>query len=198
MENRKKVYITGTSRGIGLELKSLPFDVKGTTRSDGFDIEKDYEKVLSSILESNSDVFINNAYSPKYQTKLLVDVFEKWKYLDKQIINIGSCASDMDLDNLDRKKEYPANKIDQSEIIRKINVDYCRTGYKENEKCRVTNLKMGYVLTEFPSLYDKRLFPTLEVSRVKNIIEWIINQPADMCVREISLHATSKPILENI
>ena len=198
MKKIKRVYITGTSRGIGLELKSLPFHVIGTTRADGFDIEEDYEKVLRSIIDSDSDVFINNAYSPIYQTKLLVDVFSEWKYLDKQIINIGSCASDMDLDNLDRKKEYPANKIDQSEIIRKINVDYCGSGYKEDEKCRVTNLKMGYVLTEFSSLYDKRLFPTLEVSRVKNIIEWIINQPADMCVREISLHATSKPILENI
>jgi hypothetical protein len=70
----KKVYITGTSRGIGTELKSLPFEVIATSRVDGYDIDKNYDKVLSSIIQSDSDVFINNAYAPKYQTKLLIDV----------------------------------------------------------------------------------------------------------------------------
>ena len=193
----KTIYITGTSRGIGSYLKdNLPFNITGTTRSEGYDIEKDYDKVFNSILDGDYDVFINNAYSPNYQTKLLKDVYEKWKYLDKQIINIGSCASDMDLNNPDRNKEYPANKIDQEDFIKKVNVDFNLSGYKEDVKCRVTNLKMGYVLTEFPSLYDKRLFPTLEVDQVKEVIEWIINQPKDICVREISLHSTKEPILK--
>jgi len=80
--------------------------------------------------------------------------------------------------------------------VKKVNVDFNLSGYKEDVKCRVTNLKMGYVLTEFPSLYDKRLFPTLEVDQVKEVIEWIINQPKDICVREISLHSTKEPILK--
>jgi len=193
----KTVYITGTSRGIGLELMSLPFKIIGTTRSEGFDIKKNYKTVLSSILDSDSDVFINNAYSPKFQTRLLKDVFNAWKYLDKQIINIGSCASDMSLDNPDRSKEYPSNKIDQENIIKNINVNFCKNGYKKNEKCRVTNVKMGYVLTEFPSMYDKRLFPTLELNEVKHIIEWLVTQPNNICIREISFHSTSKPILNN-
>ena len=62
----------------------------------------------------------------------------------------------MKIDNPDRLKEYPSNKIEQNEFIKNVNVDYCLNGYKKNVKCRVTNIKMGYVLTDFPSLYDKR------------------------------------------
>lgn len=192
----KKIYITGASRGLGFSLsKNLPYDILATTRDDGFDIENNYDFVLKSILESNIDVLINNAYAPIYQTQLLNDVFEEWKYLNKHIINIGSCASDMDLDNPLRENEYPKNKIDQENIIKKINVDYCLTGFKNNINCKVTNIKMGYINTEFPSLLDKRLYPNLDTKYVSSVIQWIIDQPDNVNIREISLHSTNTPEL---
>jgi len=197
MDKNIKVYITGASRGLGLSLsKNLPYNIFSSTRDNGFDIEKNYDFVLNSIIESDADVFINNAYAPLYQTKLLNDVFNSWEYLDKRIINIGSCASDMDLSNPLRDNEYPKNKIDQENIIKKINVDYCVYGYKNNVKCRVTNIKMGYVNTEFPSLLDKRLFPNLDTNYVSSVIQWIIEQPSNINIREISLHSTNSPELK--
>ena len=194
-----KIFITGNSRGIGLsvskKLQTVGYNVVGGSRENGYDIEKTYDYVIESIM--NCDVFINNAYVHKYQTKLLKDVFDLWKYKDKLIINIGSCASDMKIDNRDRLKQYPSNKIEQDDFIKTINVDYCLNGYKENVKCKVTNVKMGYVLTDFPSLYDKRYFPTLDTSYVADTIYWIISQPKNVCVRDISLHSTSKPIWEH-
>jgi hypothetical protein len=197
MDKNIKVYITGASRGLGLSLsKNLPYNIFSSTRDKGFDIEKNYDFVLNSIIESDADVFINNAYAPLYQTKLLNDVYNSWEYLNKQIINIGSCASDMDLDNPLRDNEYPKNKIDQENIIKKINVDYCVTGYKNNVKCRVTNIKMGYVNTEFPSLLDKRLFPNLDTNYVSSVVQWIIEQPSNINIREISIHSTNTPELK--
>ena len=192
-----KIYITGTSRGIGLSLRNNLIDhsVIATERSGGHDIEKDYDFVLDSILKSDVDIFINNAYTPEYQTKLLNDVYRSWKKLDKQIINIGSCASDMNINNSMRREEYPRNKIEQEQIIKDINLEYCSTGFKNETKCRVTNVKMGYVKTEFPSLLDKRKFPNLDPKYVVDVINWIITQPKTVCIREISLHSTEEPEL---
>ena len=195
------IFITGASRGIGKVTSKFLMDngysVKASCRKDGYDIKQNYEFVLNEIIDGDYDIFINNAYTPHYQSKLLEGVYDDWKNQQKQIINLGSCAGDMKMDNPDRNKEYPANKIIQDNIIKNINVDYCLGGYKNGEKCRVTNIRMGYVLTEFPSLYDKRLFPTIKPNYVAELIHWIINQPQGICIREISLHSTDEPILKD-
>ena len=191
-----KTFVTGNSRGIGLavtkKLSSEGFEIVGGCRSDGFDIEKNFSYVVDSI--GDCDVFINNAYVPTYQTMLLREIYSQWKYEDKMIINLGSCASDMALDNPDRVKEYPSEKIRQEEFIKNLNAEYCKNGFKSGYKCRVTNLKMGYVLTEFPSLYDKTLFPTLTPEYVADMIHWLITQPKGACIRELSIHSTEEPL----
>ena len=73
-------------------------------------------------------------------------------------------------------------------FIKNLNIEYCKSGFKRGYKCRVTNLKMGYVLTEFPSLYDKTLFPTLTPEYVADMIHWLITQPKGACIRELSIH----------
>lgn len=188
----KTVFITGTSRGIGHQLsKTLPYNIIATSRATGHDIEKNYNFVLTEILNSDADVFINNAYVPTFQTNLLQDVYDNWKHQTKHIINIGSCASDMDLNNSMRLNEYPKNKIEQENIIKNINNRYCFEGFKNNEKCKITNIKMGYVKTDFPSLLDKRVFPNLDTNYVSTVVEWIINQPADVNIRDISIHSVN-------
>ena len=77
-----KTFITGNNRGIGLaitqKLKGSGYNVVGGSRQDGYDIEENYDYVVESIM--NCDVFINNAYVHKYQTKLLKNIFDLWKY----------------------------------------------------------------------------------------------------------------------
>ena len=63
----KKVFISGCSRGIGKSIKeNLLFSYKiiGGSRSQGFDIVKNYDEVLKTILEC--DVFVNNANGVHY------------------------------------------------------------------------------------------------------------------------------------
>lgn len=194
-----KIYVSGISRGIGHAIYNRllnVYDVIGGSSSDGHNIESNYDGVIQYI--NDCDVFINNAYAPEYQTKMLIDMYDLWKYDNKHIINIGSCASDMKHDNPDRLKEYPRNKINQDDFIKDVNIDYCVNGYKDKVLCKVTNIKLGYVMTEFPSLYDKRYFPTMDVDYVSDVVEWIINQPTNINIRDISIHSTNTPIYNGV
>ena len=66
-----KVAITGKDRGLGKELSTRFDEVVG-------------------VFSDDCDVFINNAHEHFEQTKVLMDVFEKWKDTDKTIVNIVS------------------------------------------------------------------------------------------------------------
>ena len=98
----------------------------------------------------------------------------------------------MSQDNPLRNEEYPKNKIEQDDIVKQINLDYCSSGYIDGVLCKVTNIKMGYVKTDFPSLMDKRKFPNLKTEYVSLVIDWILNQPSDVSVRDISFHSTEE------
>jgi nucleoside-diphosphate-sugar epimerase len=68
-----KVVITGHTYGIGKALydsfKSAEWEVVGLSRSNGYDIEADFDKVVEAA--TGADLFINNAYRDKQQTKLV-------------------------------------------------------------------------------------------------------------------------------
>ena len=95
-----KTLITGGNRGLG---KFLADNLAGTSisRSNGFDITKDVDKIATLSLEY--DVFINNAFDgPPHeahanfaQSKLYFAVYDMWKNANKTgyIFNIGSTGS---------------------------------------------------------------------------------------------------------
>lgn len=68
-----KVVITGHTYGIGKALynsfKSAEWEVVGLSRSNGYDIDINFEKVVEAA--TGADLFINNAYRDKQQTKLV-------------------------------------------------------------------------------------------------------------------------------
>lgn len=68
-----KVVITGHTYGIGKALydsfKSAEWEVVGLSRSNGFDIDANFDKVVE--VATGADLFINNAYRDKQQTKLV-------------------------------------------------------------------------------------------------------------------------------
>lgn len=69
-----KVVITGHTSGIGKALYEHfqtfgGWEVVGLSRSNGYDIDKDFDKVVEAA--SGCFLFINNAYRDKQQTKLV-------------------------------------------------------------------------------------------------------------------------------
>ena len=74
-----KVYILGKSRGLGKELLTLfetdGYQVQGFDRTNGFDNENDYEKIIDQI-EENSLIIIN-AYANGSQKKIFLHCWRK-------------------------------------------------------------------------------------------------------------------------
>jgi len=193
----KKVFLTGHTAGIGLAVKNelqSDYDVFGASRSNGYDILLDYDKVKDTILNGNYDVFVNNAYVPQKQTQLLKDIYSEWKNFNKTIINIGSIAADLPQTHVDYSGEYSTNKREQKEFIEKINFHYSKLDFKNNIRCKLTNIKTDYVLTDFPSIYDKKDFPSLAPEYVSKVIRFVLQQPEDITFRELSFHSTATPI----
>ena len=68
-----KVVITGHTWGIGKALydsfKSAEWEVVGLSRSNGYDIDADFDRVVEAA--TGADLFINNAYRDRQQTRLV-------------------------------------------------------------------------------------------------------------------------------
>lgn len=76
----KKIAITGHTRGIGKTIyekfrSSTDAEILGMSTSNGFDIEKDIDKVIEQA--QGADLFINNAYRDRQQLKLLEALKDK-------------------------------------------------------------------------------------------------------------------------
>ena len=83
-----KVAITGHTKGLGKELSTKFDSVVGFSSSNGYDISSPYDRADMMVRIEGCNVFINNAHSNFHQTELFMDVFEKWKYKEKTIVNI--------------------------------------------------------------------------------------------------------------
>lgn len=69
----KRIVITGHTRGIGKAIYDKFSEVScheiiGMSRSNGYDIEKDFDKVVAEA--TGAEIFINNAYRDQQQLKL--------------------------------------------------------------------------------------------------------------------------------
>jgi hypothetical protein len=87
-----KAIITGHTSGIGKQfydhLVSEGYEVIGFSKTNGHDIERDIDKIVSA--SEGCDVFINNAYANGIQLELFNRLYSKVK----KIIVCGSIASD--------------------------------------------------------------------------------------------------------
>jgi len=85
-----KVVITGHTYGIGKALydsfKAAEWEVVGLSRSNGYDIDADFDKVVEAA--TGADLFINNAYRDKQQTRLVHALKNKVK----KMIVMGSVS----------------------------------------------------------------------------------------------------------
>lgn len=112
-----KVVITGHTYGIGQTLWEFFYqraEVKGLSRSNGYDIDKDFDQVVEEI--KGCDLFINNAYRDQQQTKLLMAV----KDFVPKIVVMGSVSRFYpELIPTD----YVKDKQDLAEACRLISID---------------------------------------------------------------------------
>lgn len=175
-----KISITGHTKGLGKELTTRFDDVVGFSKSNGYDISDNYDRAKIIFEIEDSDVFINNAHENFDQTKMLMEVFEKWKYMDKTIINIVSRSK---YPNISKGYLYSASKSSLNHLSNSLRMI-------SDKKCRIIDINAGLLNSDLPSL---------TYSELSDIIVWCINQPKHIEVGELSVwHNTPYKVVSNL
>jgi hypothetical protein len=135
------IGLTGHTKGLGktlVEYFSKNFEIKGFSRSSGYDIKNpfDRKKIIKECIDYN--IFINLAHNYYHQTDLLFEFFKSWQGQKKLIINISSIVVDDDSWGLDRFDhiEYKNQKIcleTMSSILNKNNIFPLIKNYRISE-----------------------------------------------------------------
>lgn len=109
-----KCIVTGHTSGVGKSIyehfQSKGYEVIGLSRSNGYDISVDQDKIAE--ISQGCDIFVNNAYSGESQLDLLNKLHDKVK----NMIVVGSVAGDY----AKIWKEYGANKEHLEERAKKL------------------------------------------------------------------------------
>ena len=181
-----KILVAGNKNfGLAAELFKLYPDAFFASRTTGFDLtaNDDQKRLADLVLEY--DVFINCSALWKFnQTVLLDAVYKKCTENNHRpyIICIGSTT--------DRVKKggawlYNAEK--------KALRDYCNTLGMNG----VWGLAPKITLISFGSLSNvQSKHPDrkcMDIDRAANYIKWLIEQPTDICVNEISIDPLQQP-----
>ena len=179
-----KCVVTGHTNGIGKAIYehflSKRWDVKGMSRSNGYDIINNQEKVISESIDC--DIFVNCAYSGDGQLNLLNALHDKVK----NIIVLGSVGADY----ADIWKDYGSKKLalqnrcrELSLIENNANIFYIKLAFCEN--------------ASWPIFVDKNYKATFE--EILKVIDLWLEVPKIYSVeftfketKEIIEHARSK------
>ena len=165
----KKYAVTGHTKRLGKALYDALPSCTGFSRTTGFDITKKDDRTRLIHKMSDCDVFINNAHEGFGQVELLNDVFKAWRGSDRLIINIG--VDSVPYTNWQVvHQQYPVEKMAlqaQSEMLHN----------EKNRKCKITNLCLGYIDTEFNKDYTG---PKLSYDEIITTIKWIVQQPSEI------------------
>lgn len=133
--------ITGHTSGIGKRLfEKLHPNIKGYSKSTGFDITDKTSR--TSIIQRNldADVFINCAEDGFGQSQLLLELYDEFKDTDKTIINVGSNVTEIDLNDVPRLVDYYTYKKTLKTLahdldkLGTLNVKYVTFGYVGTER----------------------------------------------------------------
>ena len=169
-----RVAITGANRGLGKALhdalcaKWVP--VQFNRPEYDISTSEGINKIINKLKNDSSyGVFVNNAHSHFDQTKLLLAVFNLWKYDNKKlIININSRSKHP---NLSKGFMYSASKASLSHLSDSLK-------FTTDKKCRITDINPGLFDSDLPSLTSKE---------VVDIIIWAMWKPSNIEIGEISV-----------
>jgi len=181
-----KIAITGHTKGIGKGLfdylVSNNHEVIGFSRSNGFDIAIDKDKIIEQ--SKDCDMFINNAQSKNHQTVLFNNIFKLWQNERKTIVNIGSKVKYQMHNNTSERSSYGQAKINLAHSVYAKILDGRR-------QCRVISIDPGLVDTDFSKNTESlglntKNMPALTVDEVVKIASYILELPFYIEVGEIS------------
>lgn len=167
------IVITGHTSGLGRAIYdrlSSDNEVIGLSRANGNDLSTD----LSTFLIEDFDVYINNAYHGYAQTDLLYKLFEQNKYRKCTVINVGSVSAD---GNKDTVNEYAVHKAALEKACSQLQLI--------DSECRVVHLKLGRMNT--PMTENRKEYPRMDTGYIADVIEWIIDQPENVLLKNLTV-----------
>ena len=183
---KKTIAITGTTRGIGKAISDLleeqGHNVISLNRSTGFDVKLPKDQLEHKLYPAikHADIFVNNVHHEFTQINILNHLFLNWKNQDnKTIINISSTAGDKRQDAKGKWANYRIQKIALDEACKQL---------EGMGKCKVTNLRPGWVDTDALEGIQKPIGLTiLKPKDIATTVSYIINQPAEIHIKNISI-----------
>jgi short-subunit dehydrogenase len=179
-----KIAITGHSKGIGKALyDNLSQDhvVEGYSRSNGYDIATDIDKIIFNAIDC--DVFVNNAYKGIQQVDILYKLYNHWKnHKSKTIVNINSISKYPGLSG--NMTGYSAHKAALWHAASQIM-------FKDpTRRCRIININPGYVNTSMTNHMPDIEGKSITADECADTIAWAINQPQHIEIGELTVYRT--------
>ena len=155
--------------------------------------------VISTVLEFNFDVFINNHYGwddGSHQVEMLNSLWKEWKTKEKTIVCISETSPDYQMlhDDIEGAELYDYN-------VYKSALDYackqiqCLPREKLGHKCRVINIKPGWIDTPMNESANYYKGHKMKPEYIAGVIMWAIKQPEyvkTLTIQDDYLNAHSK------
>lgn len=175
----RKIYCTGTTRGLGKAIKSR-YDY---FNSDNFISlnrpQYDLEICVPAFIRYDFDIYINNAYHKFAQVELLYRLFEANKHRNCTIINISSVSAD-------KLHDY-----ENPYAIHKLALDRACLQLQEIDSyCRVVNFKLGRMDTD---MVKDKPGPKMSTDLVARQITGIVNLPFGIVPKTLTFDNQFEP-----
>lgn len=174
------ILISGNKNfGLAKELHKLYPEAYFASRENGYDLAKsDDQDAFAQYVTHYNTIIINSALWKFNQTVLLDKVYKKCveEKHRPHIITIGSTT-----DRVKNGKPWLYNA--EKKALR----DYSNTlalGGVWGEGPKITYISFGTLSNNQEKHPDRKC---LDISRAASYIKWIIDQPEDICVNEISI-----------
>jgi hypothetical protein len=169
----KKIVITGHTSGIGKAIFDKFTEVScheiiGMSRSNGYDIEKDFDKVVQEA--AGAEIFINNAYRDKQQLKLFHALKDK---VDMMIV-MGSVS-----------RQYPELIATDYVQDKQELAEACRLESINPEGIPVLHLDLGFIEGTTVENDDPTAFVSDYNTPLSDIVDTIIFWASHPNIRQI-------------
>ena len=192
MPHIKRVAITGHTKGIGEQLwnrlEDRGIQLKGFSKSTGYNLQRvsTCKKVVQEVVDWNADVFINNAYVPDNQVRLLYLLYEHWENKPRLIINLSATSSD----SITNFSQMGYNENWTPYVSDKARLDFASLQlanmYKKG-KCRVSLVKPGFVDTDSTAMFKEFAEDyMMTADSVAEQLEWLVDLGKEVQVRNLS------------